>query len=260
VGALAHPSDIRKPEGELGGEPMKNLYQGRWMGWWRWPALFVLAGGLLLAACGSGSDEGANAEPDGEQIATATVEGEETSGFYGMVLTTPLRKPSFTLPDTSGVPFDFAAETEGYVTLLYFGYTYCPDICPGNMAMVGTALKNLPADISDRVKFVFVTCDPDRDTPERVRQWLDNFGETIVGLLPESQQVTDGLAQQALGPFWSPITNEDLGGGDYSVSHPAVIIAYTTDNLAHVLYPFGVKMSGWEHDLPILVQEGWTRS
>jgi protein SCO1/2 len=223
--------------------------------------MFVLAGGLVLAACGSESDEGATAEPDGGQVATATAEGggDETDGFHGMVLTTPLRKTSFTLPDTSGVPYDFAAETEGYVTLLYFGYTYCPDICPGNMAVVGNALKNLPAELSDRVKFVFVSCDPARDTPERVRQWLDNFGETIVGLIPESQEVTDGLAQQALGPFWSPIENEDLGGGDYSVSHPAVIVVYTADNLAHILYPFGVKASGWEHDLPVLVEEGWTR-
>lgn len=238
---------------------MKTSYQRHWTGWWRWPLLFVLAVALLLAACGSESGDGSTAEPNDGQVATATAEGDEAEGLFGMVLTTPLRKTSFTLPDTSGNLYDFAAETEGYVTLLYFGYTYCPDICPGNMAVVGTTLKNLPAEISDRVKFVFVSCDPARDTPERVRQWLDNFGEQIVGLIPESQEVTDGLAQEALGPFWSPIENEDLGGGDYSVSHPAVIIVYTADNLAHVLYPFGVKASGWEHDLPILVEEGWTR-
>jgi protein SCO1/2 len=177
-----------------------------------------------------------------------------------MVLTTPLRKPSFTLPDTSGVPFDFAEETEGYVTLLYIGYTYCPDICPGSMAMAGTALKNLPIDVTEGVKVVFVSCDPDRDTPQRVRQWLDNFGETFVGVIPATQQEADAIAQRALGPFWAPITNEDLGDGDYAVSHPAVIVAYTTDNLAHVLYPFGVKVGGWEKDLPRLVKQGWTRS
>jgi protein SCO1/2 len=230
---------------------MKATYGQRWAGCWRWALLVIAAGSLLLAACGSGT----------EQVATATttVEASDQDGFHGMVLTTPLRKPSFTLPDTSGVPFDFAAETEGYVTLLYFGYTYCPDICPGNMAMVGTALKNLPADVSDGVRFVFVSCDPDRDTPQRVRQWLDNFGETFVGVIPESQEEADAISQRALGPFWAPITNEDLGEGDYAVAHPAVIIAYTTDNLAHVLYPFGVKVSAWEHDLPKLVKEGWTR-
>ncbi len=217
-----------------------------------WALPLLVAAGLLLGACGSSTGEGTAA------AGTATQSSED--GFYGMVLTTPLRKPSFTLPDTAGAPYDFAAETEGYVTLLYFGYTYCPDICPGSMAMVGTALKNLPADVTDRVKVVFVSCDPDRDTPERLRQWLDNFGVTFVGLIPESQQAVDEIAQQALGPFWAPITNEDLGGGDYSVSHPAVIVAYTTDNLAHVLYPFGVKVSAWEHDLPRLVEEGWTRS
>jgi protein SCO1/2 len=221
-------------------------------GLWACALLVVVAGNLLLSACGSGAGQGASTNPTAGQT--------DTDGFYGMVVTTPLRKPSFTLPDTSGVPFDFAKETEGYVTLLYFGYTYCPDICPGSMAMVGTALKDLPADVTDHVKVVFVSCDPARDTPERLRQWLDNFGESFIGTIPASQAEADEIAQRALGPFWAPITNEDLGGGDYSVSHPAVIVAYTTDNLAHVLYPFGVKVSAWEHDLPKLVEEGWTGS
>lgn len=196
-----------------------------------WAARLLVAVGLLLGACGSSTGQGT--------AVTRAEEQSSTDGFYGTALTTTLRKPSFTLPDTAGVPYDFATETEGHVTLLPSGYTYCPDICPGSTAMVGTALKSIPVNISNRVRFVFVSCDPDRDTPERLRQRLDNFGATFVGLIPDSRQAIDRIAQQALGPFWAPIINEDLGGGDYSMSPPAVIVAYTTDYLAHVLYPVG---------------------
>ena len=207
---------------------------------WGPALLIIVVGGLILAACGSKADQQA-----------------ETDGYRAMVLTTPLEKPAFTLPDTSGSPFDFVKETEGYVTLLFFGYTSCPDICPGHMAILAGALKKLPEEISDRVKVVFVTADPDRDTPERVRTWLDNFDSSFIGLIPESQQAADDISRKALRSFWMPIMNEDLGDGDYAVAHPAVIVAYTTDNLAHLFYPFGVKKEAWVHDLAKMVNEGW---
>jgi protein SCO1/2 len=204
----------------------------------------LVMGGLILAACGSSADP------------VATAQQQDEDGYQGMVLITPLEKPDFALPDTSGNSFDFLKETEGYVTLLYFGYTHCPDICPGQMALVGNALKELPDDVSDRVKVVYVSTDPDRDTPERLREWLDNFGETFVGLIPESQAAADEISRSALKNFWAPLTNEPLPEGGYAVNHPAMVIAYTTDNVAHVLYPFGVKKAAWLHDLPKMVKEG----
>src|SRR5215471_13869312 len=80
--------------------------------------------------------------------------------YRGGLVSPPLAKPRFTLVDTSGRPFDFAAATKGYVTLLFFGYTYCPDQCPMHMANLSAALKKLPAGTADRVKLVFVTTDP----------------------------------------------------------------------------------------------------
>ncbi len=233
-------------------------------------SLFVGLGLVFSAACGSEADQNATVAPTEGQVATATTSTDATAttpappdpeGYRGLVLETPLEKPSFTLPDTSGQTFDFAKETEGYVTLLYFGYTYCPDICPGNLAVLGKALENLPADVSDQVKVVFVSSDPARDTPERLRQWLDNFGEEFVGLIPANLERVNDIAARALaqpgGIIWQPITYDDLGDGDYAVTHPAVIVAYTTDNLGHVVYPFGVKVADWEHDLPKLVKEGF---
>ena len=70
--------------------------------------------------------------------------------YRGGLVTPPLPKPRFVLTDTSGAPFDFWQRTQGSVTLLFFGYTYCPDQCPMHMANLGAALKKLPAGVRTR--------------------------------------------------------------------------------------------------------------
>ena len=203
--------------------------------------MLLIVVGLLFAACGLKANE---------------VESEPGDGYRGMTMLTPRPKPAFTLTDTSGSAFDFQKETEGYVTLLYFGYTFCPDICPIHMAYLSGALRKLPQDVTSRVKVVFVTVDPDRDTPERLRLWLDAFDPTFIGLTGDKPTIYDA-GRRALGPMWGPITRQDLPEGGYVLNHAAVAIAYTTDDLAHVLYPFGVKQEAWLHDLPKLVKEEW---
>ena len=247
AGAAPRPCGLTEDSGSSAEISMKTSHRTRSVGHWGLALLLMIVGGLVLAACGS--------KASGVRIRQPT----ETDGYRGMVMITPLEKPAFTLTDTSGSAFDFVKETEGYITLLFFGYTFCPDICPTHLAILAAALEELPKDLSDRVKVVFVTADPARDSPERVRQWLDNFDPTFIGLIPESQQAADDVSRKALRSFWMPIMNEDLGGGNYGVAHPAVIIAYTTDNLAHVLYPFGVKKEAWVHDLANMVKRGSER-
>ena len=165
----------------------------------------------------------------------------------------PLPKPRFVLTDTSGAPFDFWNRTLGSVTLLFFGYTYCPDQCPTHMSNIGAALKKLPSGMADQVKLVFVTTDPARDTPVGLRRWLDNFDKHFVGLTGteaalEAVQKAAGVAPgQKTGP----------GNGNYSIGHANFVVAYTKDNLAHVIYPGGVSKDDWIHDLPLLIKETW---
>src|SRR5438132_5363717 len=102
--------------------------------------------------------------------------------YRGGLVTPPLAKPRFTLTDTSGAPFDFWRETEGTVTLLFFGYARCPDECPLHMSNIAMALKKMPAGLGDRVKLVFVTTDPARDTPHALRAWLNQFDKRFIGL------------------------------------------------------------------------------
>jgi protein SCO1/2 len=185
------------------------------------------------------------------------------AGWHGAVLRDPAPRPDFTLTDTTGAPYDFRAETRGRLTLLFFGYTSCPDVCPIHMATLSAALEQpgMPDPI-----VVFVTTDPVRDTPERLRSWLDNFGTDFVGLTGTPEQIA--AAEEAAGVARSIVAAGDATPeGDYEVGHAAQIIAYTPDDLSHLQYPFGVRRQDWEADLPrmldtwdapaVAVQDAW---
>ena len=179
----------------------------------------------------------------------------QDASYRGGLVTPPLPKPAFTLTDTSGAPFDFRQRTQGYVTLLFFGYTYCPDQCPMHMTALGAALKRMPSAIADQVKLVFVTTDPARDTAQVLRRWLDFFDRRSAGLTG-SEAAIEGVQRAAGVPVASKSGPAD---GNYSVTHANFVIAYSKDNLAHVIYPGGVSKEDWIHDLPLLVRETWTR-
>ena len=75
------------------------------------------------------------------------------------------------------------------MALLFFGYTWCPDVCPIHMANIGQAMKSIPTEDRHRVEVVFVSTDPARDTPERIREWLDVFDRSFVGLRGTLEEV-----------------------------------------------------------------------
>lgn len=172
-------------------------------------------------------------------------------GLMGPKVTPPIVKPEFVLNSTAGTPFDFRKETEGDATLLFFGYTHCPDVCPVHLANIAAALKTLDPSVGEHLKVVFVTTDPARDTPEVVRAWLDKFDKRFIGLVGRREEVTAILQQMRLPPF---AIDSTPGDSTYYVDHVAMVLAFTRDDSAHVVYPFGVKQSDWAHDLVILTK------
>src|ERR1700730_3970733 len=100
--------------------------------------------------------------------------------YRGGLVTPPLPKPNFVLTDTAGARFDLRSKTQGHVTLLFFGYTRCPDICPLHMAYLASALKKLPANAAGQFRVVFVTTDPTHDSPKALRAWLDHFDKSFI--------------------------------------------------------------------------------
>lgn len=209
--------------------------------------LLLALAGLGLTAC-NGDDDDDDANDDGG----AGMEAGDT-GYRGALVTPPFEKPDFVLTDTAGKEYDIRKETEGSVVLLYLGYTHCPDVCPTHMADIASVLKELPSDVTKKIKVVFITTDPARDTPEVLRKWLDLFDESFIGLTGPEETIIN--LQKTLGI--NPATKTDLGGGNYAVNHAAYVIAFTPDNLAHTVYPLGVTEDDWKHDMTKLAKEGW---
>ena len=161
----------------------------------------------------------------------------------------PRPKPNFVLTDTEGRPFPFRDSTEGSMTLLFFGYTNCPDVCPVHMANIAAALHKLPDNVARQVKVVFVTTDPERDTPEVIRAWLDHFDKRFIGLTGTQAEVDSAQVAMRLPPAY----REEIPGAPYQVGHSAHVIAFTKDGMARFALPFGTRQSEWAQEIPRLV-------
>ncbi|MDE3127026.1 MAG: SCO family protein, partial [Gemmatimonadota bacterium] len=107
-------------------------------------------------------------------VASCGGPARDSQTLHGTALPTPVARPAFVLTDTHGEPYDFATQTKGTVTLLYFGYTHCPDVCPVQMANIAAAMRRLSRADRQRIKVVFVTTDPARDSLPQMRSWLNN--------------------------------------------------------------------------------------
>jgi protein SCO1/2 len=125
----------------------------------------------LLVLFGTAVNGRAQAQKNSPEA--ATLSGSEST-YRGGLVSPPLPKPKFTLTDTSGAAFHFAQKTEGYVTLLFFGYTHCPDVCPLQMSIIAQAFKKIPPALANQFKVVFVTTDPERDSPPVLHSWLNH--------------------------------------------------------------------------------------
>lgn len=205
---------------------------------------FVLA---LLLGVGSLGASGCGAEaPD----RAGAGEGRRPAALYGRVTENPGPRPDFVLHDMRGGTYDFRAETGGVLTLLFFGYTHCPDVCPIHMSSIAEVKRDLGAEFGRRTRVVFVTVDPARDTPERLRTWLGGFDPEFVGLYGDADVVDE--IQRGLGLPAAVVP--DTSAPDYEVGHAAPVIAFPPNDSIRVSYPFGTRQADWGHDLPLLVE------
>lgn len=173
---------------------------------------------------------------------------QETTGLRGLALPPDASRPDFVLTDTSGQPYDLVAETEGKAVLLFFGFTNCPDVCPIHMSSIAEVKRDLGVDVAGRIEVVFVTVDPERDTPERLASWLGAFDPDFVGL--RGSTATVDSIQLSLGLPPAMFTETD--SGDYDVGHASPVVAFSADGRLAARYPHGTRQEDWLHDLPIL--------
>lgn len=170
----------------------------------------------------------------------------------GVLLPNAVPRPNFDLTTTDGRPFSFARATAGRLTLLFFGYTNCPDVCPATVSILAAAMKKLSSEDRGRIDLVFVTTDPERDRPDSLARWLQQFDREYIGLTGTPVELA--AAQRAAGV--APAIRYTINGS-YTVSHAAQVIVYSPDDSSHIAYPFGTRQQQWVADLPELLTR-WT--
>ena len=166
----------------------------------------------------------------------------------GGVFEPPQPAPPVVLTDQRGQVFDLSAQG-GKVVLLYFGYTYCPDVCPTSLADMTTARRELGADAA-RVQVAFVTVDPQRDTPEVLTRYLGAFDKTYLGLSGtpvELKRVMDAYQVKA-------VRRDSQGSASYTVDHTAFIYVIDPEGRLRELLPFGTRADDIINDARLLLR------
>lgn len=120
----------------------------------------------------------------------------------------------FVLTSHQGEPVGLA-DFRGKVVLIYFGYSFCPDVCPIHLSLLTAALDQLPASARDQVQPLFVTIDPERDTPEALSGYVRYFAPNLIGLTGSSEGIAEVAAAYAVG--YTRTDDPDLNG--YTMNH-----------------------------------------
>ena len=138
----------------------------------------------------------------------------------------------FKLIDQDGKPLT-DQDLKGKPFLVFFGFTHCPEVCPTKLFEISEILRKLGPD-ADKVNALFITVDPERDTPALMKDYLSNFDPHLRGATGDA----DALAKvaKAYRVFYAKVP---LDGGDYTMDHSAIV--YLMDKEGHFVAPFNVK-------------------
>ena len=200
--------------------------------------LLLLLLGALLAGCGTDSSSA-------EQGPVANVSISDPDGLHGVVLPTPYDVPSVRLQDTAGAPYSLATDARTPLTMVFFGYTHCPDICQMVMADLASARVRLDPDRRAKVDVVFVTTDPARDTRAVLRDYLDRFDprfEGLTGSLPavvRAGKRFDILVEKG----------HKLPSGGYDVQHGTQVVGVLPDGSAPYVWTEGTSAADFADDM-----------
>jgi protein SCO1/2 len=162
------------------------------------------------------------------------------------VLPEPRPLPSFSLVDQAGAPFTNDS-LAGRWSVLFFGFTHCPDICPATLQQLAVARQRLAADGRDFPEIILVSVDPERDTPEVLADYVAYFDAGITGVTGTVAEVSEFA--HALGIFFAKSGDS---GGDYSVDHSAAVLVVNENAEWYAVFSAPHSIDDFVHDLPIL--------
>ena len=172
--------------------------------------------------------------------------------FTGTRLDNPYTVPDTALTDTDGEQFSLTADTDRPLTLVFFGYTHCPDLCPMVMNSISGAMNRLEDDEREQVDVVFVTTDPARDDEAALRDYLDGYGDDFVGLtgkLPTIIDIAQRMHIYVNDGKRLPTGGYDLGG------HTTAVLGVDGDDEVTVLWSDDTSAAEFAEDIRTLLDE-----
>lgn len=204
-------------------------------------ALLSASALTALAACGGGQADGT----------TSGFVESNPDGMHGAVLTDQYVVPDVTLTATDGSDFSLTKDTTAPITLVFFGYTHCPDICQIVMADIASAVTRLDAEQQDQVDVLLVTSDPARDDAKTLRSYLDRFNPEFEGLTGDLRTIVK--AANALGVAIEKGAKMPSGG--YEVTHGTQIVAIDEHDRSPIVWTEGTAPELLAEDLAALLDE-----
>jgi len=169
--------------------------------------------------------------------------GDPPDTFF---LADPIPAPSFTLTSSRGEPVT-STRWPDKVLLVFFGYTFCPDVCPLTLSHLSRAFEELGEDGS-RIQVLFVTVDPDRDTPQRLEEYLSSFHPSFLGLTGTEEEIRQ--VAQEFGVYFA----RSGEGENYTVDHTARTFVLTPDGKIPLTFPITATPEEMARDLAILLE------
>ena len=197
---------------------------------WRW--IYILAGVPAVIV-----------------IAVLILQQLAPPSFNGMVIQSPQRAADFTLTASTGQRMGLQ-DLRGKTVLLFFGYTFCPDVCPTTIADLTQAMTILGPKKAAKVQVVFVSVDPERDTPERLQEYLSFFNPTFLGMTGTPDELI--AASTPFGIFYEK--HEGTPATGYLVDHTATITLIDKEGYVRLVFPYGLGAEAMAADLAQFVK------
>tara|TARA_X000000368_G_C22834402_1_gene624829 strand:- start:178 stop:765 length:588 start_codon:yes stop_codon:yes gene_type:complete len=182
-------------------------------------------------------------------IATFILGCSSKSPEYSTVLTKPIKLDEFMLTADDDSVFSNQSLKDKW-SLLFFGYTHCPDVCPLTLHQLAQANKELADKLDSTPDIIMVSVDPDRDTSEILQKYVRSFGENVSGVTGNNEEL-DKLTSQ-LGIFYNANKHE---GENYSVNHSAAVILINKNAEFHAVFSAPHSIEHFVSDLPLILKE-----